>query len=217
MAERIPARGRAVASREDAPVIDEADVLRRGLEAFAELGYEATTVRELAKRLGVSHNYINDRYQSKLGFWKAVVDSVARPITFGALIVADRASSDEERLVSAVTAFCRNAVNNPEINRIIADESVRDSDRLAYLFEEYVAPWWAQLSPAIKRLMKAGRIRPVPLNMVFFAITWPALALTQKAMAQRLRRDADKETITSEQLAELVLAGLLPMRGKQSK
>jgi TetR/AcrR family transcriptional regulator len=216
VAQRTLRGRRAVASREDAPVTDEADVLRRGLEAFAELGYEATTVRELAKRLGVSHNYINDRYESKLGFWTAVIDSAARPL-FEELMVADRASSDEERLVTAVTVFCRGAVNSPEINRIVADESVRDSDRLAYLFEEYVSPWWSQLTPTIKRLMKAGRIAPVPMNMVFFAITWPALALTQKAMAHRLRRDADKETSTSDQLAELVLTGLLPMRGKQSR
>jgi hypothetical protein len=38
------------------PVHDEQEVLRRGLDAFAELGYEQTSVRELARRLGTSHN-----------------------------------------------------------------------------------------------------------------------------------------------------------------
>lgn len=51
-----------------------AEILRRGLDTFAELGYAATTMRELAWRLDVSHNFINDRDGSKGNFWRAVVD-----------------------------------------------------------------------------------------------------------------------------------------------
>lgn len=58
------------------PVPDEAEILRRGMETFAELGYERTTARELTRRLGVSHNFINDRYGSKASFWRAVVDAL---------------------------------------------------------------------------------------------------------------------------------------------
>ena len=43
----------------DIPVASE--ILARGLTAFAELGYDRASVRELARRLGVSHNFINDR------------------------------------------------------------------------------------------------------------------------------------------------------------
>ncbi len=58
-----------------APVrLPESEILRRGLDTFAELGYAATTMRELARRLGVSHNFIHERYGSKDDFWRAVVD-----------------------------------------------------------------------------------------------------------------------------------------------
>ncbi|WP_408996073.1 TetR family transcriptional regulator, partial [Streptomyces acidiscabies] len=47
----------------DTPAVPgEESILRRGLEAFAELGYDHASARELARRLGVSHNFINDRY-----------------------------------------------------------------------------------------------------------------------------------------------------------
>ncbi|MFT9473485.1 hypothetical protein [Streptomyces sp. 11-1-2] len=51
-----------------------AEIIRRGLDTFAELGYAATTMREPAWRLDVSHNFINDRDGSKGNFWRAVVD-----------------------------------------------------------------------------------------------------------------------------------------------
>lgn len=46
----------------DTEELDESEILRRGLETYAELGYAATTVRELARRLEVSRNFINDCY-----------------------------------------------------------------------------------------------------------------------------------------------------------
>jgi AcrR family transcriptional regulator len=50
------------------------EILARGLTAFAELGYDGASVRVLARRLGVSHNFINDRFGSKGRFWRAVID-----------------------------------------------------------------------------------------------------------------------------------------------
>ena len=41
---------------------------------FAERGYDATTVRKLARDLGVSHNLLNVRFGLKANLWKAAVD-----------------------------------------------------------------------------------------------------------------------------------------------
>src|SRR5579859_1650217 len=56
------------------PVPEHEQVLERGLEAFAELGYEAASVRRLNERLGMGHTFIHDRFGSKMAFWTAVVD-----------------------------------------------------------------------------------------------------------------------------------------------
>src|ERR1700731_2988402 len=61
------------------PLPEDEQVLGRGLEAFAELGYEAASVRQLNERLGMGHTFIHDRFGSKMAFWTAVVDhAVAR-------------------------------------------------------------------------------------------------------------------------------------------
>ena len=64
--------GRPAAGAADLP--SDRQVIDRGLAAFAELGYDGASVRDLGRRLGVSHNFINDRYGSKESFWKFVVD-----------------------------------------------------------------------------------------------------------------------------------------------
>lgn len=65
------------------PVPAEADILRRGMETSAELGYDRATAREPARRLGVSHNVIDDRYGPKANFRRAVVDSILEGDTKG--------------------------------------------------------------------------------------------------------------------------------------
>src|ERR1700738_2532873 len=103
-------------------VLDDATVLRRGLDTFAELGYDATTMRELARRLGVSHNFINDRYGSKAQFWRAVVTAAMRDLK----AVIDPQADDADALADVVRQLHRISAHNPQVNRIIADESVRD-------------------------------------------------------------------------------------------
>src|SRR5258708_36712967 len=61
------------------PVPEHGQVLERGLEAFAELGYEAVSVRQLNERLGMGHTFIHDRYGSKEAFWQAVMAAATRP------------------------------------------------------------------------------------------------------------------------------------------
>jgi TetR/AcrR family transcriptional regulator len=113
-----------------AAVPEEWDILRRGLETFAELGYDRASARELARRLGVSHNFINDRYGSKAAFWRAVVDA-ALGTQLGNMPPIDPAATDDE----------------DALRRFIADESSRDTERLDYLYERYIEPTMAALLP----------------------------------------------------------------------
>jgi AcrR family transcriptional regulator len=146
----------------NAPVgLSESEVLTHGLEAFAALGYDATSVRELAKRLEVSHNFINDRYASKAGFWLAVIEEAMRPrLTRMESLTTDGDRTDADRLSHIVVEFYRDAVDLQAMNRIIADESSRDSERLDYLTEHYIRPvfdMWRPLErPAAPRLERSA-------------------------------------------------------------
>jgi AcrR family transcriptional regulator len=191
----------------------DAEILRRGLATFAELGYQATTVRELAKRLQVSHNYVNERYGSKQAFWRAVIDYAMADVTADLFTSLDGAD-DAEVLRIVITRFFAVAANSPHVNHIVAEESVHDSDRLDYLAGKYTRTFWEQLSPVVQRLMDSGRMPRVPLYLVFTAINGAALALTHQHMLNRLGPSvpdtAEDKHRAAESLAGLIVEGLLP-------
>lgn len=195
------------------PVPDEAEILRNGMEAFAELGYERASARELAKRLGVSHNFVNDRYGSKANFWRSVVDAMLEldQTERGALLESD---ADDAELVRAVIAhFYQAAVEAPLVGRLLADEFGRESERLDYLYERYVEPSLRPLAPAIARLVAQGRIPDVGMDVVFFVVISPIAGLVQLPLAYRLGRSNpvthDSQLRTARELAQLVTRSLL--------
>ncbi|GGT31744.1 TetR/AcrR family transcriptional regulator [Streptomyces chromofuscus] len=195
--------------------LDESEILRRGLDTFAELGYAATTVRELARRLGVSHNFINDRYRSKENFWRAVVDFALLDVQAGLDERLAECHDDEERLRNVIIQLYRLSANASAMNRLMADESTRDSSRLDHLHRRFVKPFWDSIEPTISNLVAAGRIPRVPTHLLYFAVTGPALALAQDPIADRLNpavapvAEQDRNSM-ADALSTLVLHGLLP-------
>jgi len=169
-AHKAPARrARRPANPTDVPA--EPEILARGLAAFAELGYESASVRELARRLGVSHNFINDRYGSKARFWRAVVD---RSLTdqVARLGVALNVPGEDalERLRDLVYAFHQANVAEPNLARILRYESMRGGERLEYVFQRYLVPVREAVAPLVRELVEQGRVRSIPMDVMVYAV-----------------------------------------------
>lgn len=67
-------RPRGRPSREDGPVAPNDHLLPLALATFADLGYEGASMRDLCRRLGVSHNLLHQRFGSKDRLWYTAVD-----------------------------------------------------------------------------------------------------------------------------------------------
>jgi TetR/AcrR family transcriptional regulator len=188
-----------------------AQVLERGLEAFAELGYEAVSVRQLNERLGMGHTFIHDRFGSKMAFWTAVVDHavdrVAREVwqAIGA-VAGDEQGDDVARLIAAVQAFHRAGAAHPHLARLVDYEAARESPRLTYLYEA-IGPLNDAARPLFDRLVREGQLREMPWYLFHFAVTKPLAMYSQAPLARLFGRpeDADDHAL----LSDLVLNGLL--------
>src|SRR5579875_3141006 len=126
---------------------DEAEILRRGLAAFAELGYENASVRELARRLGVSHNFINERYVSKEKFWKAAVGSAQSVVSGDLQHIVDREDDAIDRLRDGIRTCRRGIAASPARAAVLREEAHSCSDRMRYLYDRHLRPIIDTLRP----------------------------------------------------------------------
>jgi len=150
---------------------DESEILARGLAAFAELGYDGASVRELARRLGVSHNFINDRYGSKARFWRAVIDrSMTALVERLGTVLSVSGEDDVARLRNLLHAFHQANVAEPDLARIMKYESMRGGERLEYVFGHYLVPVRDAVAPIVQRLVEGGRVRPFPIDVMVYAV-----------------------------------------------
>ncbi|HVV08268.1 TetR/AcrR family transcriptional regulator [Amycolatopsis sp.] len=202
-ARRAPGRPPA-----DAPLPDLAEILQRGLEAFAELGYEAVSVRQLNERLGMGHTFIHDRYASKEAFWRAVMEAAVAQVNEDVMAALgnEPPTDDLARLIAGVRAFHQASARRPHLGRVVDYEAGRDSPRLAYL-HTLMSPLNNAARPAFDRLVRQGVLRDVPFYLFHFAVTKPLAMYSQTPLARLFGRPDDAGD--HELLSTLVLNGLL--------
>jgi TetR/AcrR family transcriptional regulator len=192
----------------DAPLPDLDEILQRGLEAFAEVGYEAVSVRQLNERLGMGHTFIHDRYGTKEAFWRAAMEHAVGQVT--AEVVAalgkEPPGDDLAGLIASVRAFHEANARRPHLNRVVDYEAGRDSPRLVYLCT-LMSPLNDAGRPVFDRLVREGKLRDIPWYLFHFAVTKPLAMYGQTPLARLFGRpdDADDHHL----LSTVVLRGLL--------
>jgi AcrR family transcriptional regulator len=192
----------------DAALPELAEILQRGLEAFAELGYEAVSVRQLNERLGMGHTFIHDRYRTKDAFWRAVMDAAVAQVNeeVMAALAHERPTDDLARLIAGVRAFHQVSARHPHLGRVVDYEAGRDSPRLTYL-HTLMSPLNDAARPAFEQLVRQGVLRDIPFYLFHFAVTKPLAMYSQAPLARLFGRPDD--AADHELLSTVVLNGLL--------
>jgi TetR/AcrR family transcriptional regulator len=142
--------------------VPEARVLNLAFQTFARRGYEGTTLRALAKQLGVSHNLLNVRFGTKASLWRRAVDArVARaaPPVYAAFDAPGL--NDETRLKLFIHRFCRWAQENPELVGITNVECRHASWRLNYIVDGYLLPFKQRLDALMESVAANRPLRPL--------------------------------------------------------
>lgn len=143
---RGPGRPRA---NDQAPVSRD-DIVQEAGAMFATLGYEATSVRELNRRLGVSETATHHYFPTKHDLWIAAAEH-----TMGVVHSALRAGLEDAPTKSGrdavhanlVEFFCLHA-QYPEAAKMMLHEALAASPRLDHLYERFVA-WPRQAREAL--------------------------------------------------------------------
>jgi TetR/AcrR family transcriptional regulator len=198
---------------QDAPVTVE-QILDAAFRAFATYGYDGVAVRTLNRELGVSHNLIHQRFGSKQGLWYAAVDrAFSQQVTQLATAFDPTLADPLDQLNHAIRRFVRYSAERPELLGLMNIEARVGSDRLDYIYDNYVAPALAPLGRLLDHLRENGRIRPISLRALFFLIAHGAAApFTLVALARRFDsadpRDPDQVAEQAALTADVITGGL---------
>lgn len=165
--------------KEDRP----AEITAAAFDAFAENGYAATRVEEVAKRAGVSKGLMYLYFKTKEELFKAVIKSVVgRRLDALINIVENADASSEEVLRGPVAGFLKQIPGSPVaiVIRLLISEGPRHPDLVEAYWDNVVSKGLGAIRHFVERGVERGEFRstavtelpqlflaPVMLSMVW--------------------------------------------------
>ncbi len=210
---KIRRRGRPVQSVDQS--LSEDVMLALAFHSFAERGFEGTTVRELAKQLGVSHNLINVRFGRKDELWKRAVDWRLRRASSLVTSAFDSGNDPEMRLRDLVRRFCLWATENPDIVALAHLEGNRGTWRLDHIVESFILPFKQRLDTLIAAV---AAVRPVgnisTAALLALLVQGVGYYFSATPLQERIGAGDEVAPVNFNRqaglMAEFLLSGLLP-------
>lgn len=192
--------------KEDRP----AEIAEAALAAFAEKGYAATRVEEVAKRAGVSKGLLYLYFRTKEELFKAVIKSFVAPRidALGAGIDETELSA-EEFLRGPFLEFARGIPKSPArvMVRLIVAEGPKHPDLIEYYWDHVVSHGVAALGKIVARGVANGEFRDSALDEFPQLLVTPVLfsCIWTSVFAEQQQLDTDR---LIEAHLDLVLAAI---------
>lgn len=191
--------------------LSDVDLFDAALEEFAEEGFEGMSVRNLCRRLGVSHNLVHERHGSKDQLWNRAIAHGFQSLAI-TLVEAAAASPPDPlaRLRAILVRYVQATAERPSLIRIINYEAMHPGPRLDHLFTTYLHPAHQVADAALRLLEEQGRAHRIPAATLHFMIGHGAGGLASlPALAGRFNSDDPDPVDQATAAVDLVLRGIL--------
>jgi TetR/AcrR family transcriptional regulator len=167
-----PNRARVRRTRTD---IREA-LLESALVEFGAKGFEGASTRAIASRIQAHQPQINYHFESKTALWTAAVDylfGLLREAIYG-VIPAKLAGVEVSALAAAfadgIRRFVRFAAEHPELNQIMVHEGTAATDRLEWMTDTHIKPFFNGIRPAWQMLRAAGVAAAIDSEILYYVL-----------------------------------------------
>jgi AcrR family transcriptional regulator len=149
-------------------------LLRHARIAFAKSGYEATSVREIAKASGVDPALVAHHFGSKESLWMAVVDRIAdeaAPMIAKTATLRDQAEPGARaRVKEAVSILIDQVFLTPDVGMFFSTAATESGERLDVLIERLVRPFNDALVPLLTEAIEAGEVPKQDPQVMFMLL-----------------------------------------------
>ncbi|MCX2978873.1 TetR/AcrR family transcriptional regulator [Candidatus Marimicrobium litorale] len=151
-------------------ILDAAETL------FANTGYEATSIVDIADTVGVRGPAIYKHYSSKAAIYDAVIDRLFTPMK---AVTELPASVVEPQSFELLEQLVKHHIDNPNIPRLIQQATLSSGEHLEKLVTEWYRPFFSKVleqSSAITPVIMAfhsmllGYITLAPLHQKIFQL-----------------------------------------------
>jgi len=133
-------------------------LLDAALQAFSENGFKGTSTRDIAARAGVHHPLITYHFSNKDRLWRSAVKHIFQDF-IAELQQAEQTHAGDcpkTRFSAMIRIYVHYAARNPALHKIVLQESSYQSDRLAWLSENFLKPLADAASAYIAELQVLG-------------------------------------------------------------
>lgn len=188
------------------------EITEAAFEAFAEKGYAATRVEEVAKRAGVSKGLLYLYFRTKEELFKAVVRSLVMPRidALDASIDTSRLSA-EEFLRGPFLDFVRTLPGSPVavVIRLMIAEGPKHPDLVQFYWDNIVSRGLAIIRGLLERGVADGEFRRTRVNEL------PHIVIMPVVFSMIFKLLFEKQTLDTDALIETHIDLLLAhMKGK---
>lgn len=172
------------------------EITEAALAAFAEKGYAATRVDEVAKRAGVSKGLLYLYFKTKEELFKAVVRSFVMP-RIDALTASIDASdlSAEEFLRGPFLEFVKTIPGSPVsvVIRLLIAEGPKHPDLVQFYWDNVVSRGLATITELLERGVVNGEFRRSTVNELPHLLIMPVVfSMVFKLLFAQQSLDTDK-------------------------
>src|SRR6516162_7448602 len=154
-----------------------AEILSAALASFAERGFAATRLDDVAARAGVTKGTLYLYFRNKEELFKDVVRQELLPtIEWAEAIVADSAASSMVLLEQLAELFSRIGSSRlSAIPKLVLTEAGNFPDLARFYLEEVVDQGKALLRKVLERGVETGEFRPIDTESVVLCVIAPLL------------------------------------------
>lgn len=143
---------------------------------FANKGYEATSIVDIADTVGIRGPAIYKHYSSKADVYNAVIDRLFSPMKAHMELAATLADGESFELLETLV---KHHIDHPNIPRIIQQATLSSGEHLEKLVDDWYRPFFSKIvqqtsamTPVIMAFhsMLLGYITLAPLHQKIFAL-----------------------------------------------
>jgi AcrR family transcriptional regulator len=147
-------------------------ILASALEVFSTSGFEGASLRQIADQAGVMHQLVVYHFKTKDALWRAVITAILgdNAERFGAWRAQLKAASPAQALRLMVREFVAFTARRPEFHRIATFEGRADNERIRWLIESCMRPYFEFSTGLIRAAQAVGAARPGDPGRLHYAV-----------------------------------------------